>query len=92
MARSQYIYLIRYLSPECPAHLALLAAFTVKHEAIEWAFLCPHKLRRLQLSRMRDGMTYNKEIEVIPWTEEQLCRSALDARKLTPDDFQQNRT
>jgi hypothetical protein len=89
MARSQYIYLIRYLAPGHPAHLELLAAFTVKHEAIEWALLCPHHLPHLQLSRTRDGMTYHKAEDVIPWPAEALLRSSLDTRKLEPNDYRQ---
>lgn len=89
MARSQYIYLIRYLAPGHPAHLEFLAAFTVKHEAIEWALLCPHHLPHLQLSRTRDGMTYHKAEEVIPWPPESLLRSSLDKRKLEPNDYKQ---
>ncbi len=86
MARSQYIYLIRYLAPGHPSHLEFLAAFTVKHEAIEWALLCPHRLPHLQLSRTRDGMTYHKAEEIIPWPAEALLRSSLDTRKLEPND------
>ena len=63
MARSQYIYLVRYKE-------TLLAAFTVKHEAVSWArFRSGHPLETLQLSSMRDGIYGDKTEKPIPWEE-----------------------
>jgi hypothetical protein len=89
MARSEYIYLVRYLAPGHPAHLEFLGAFTVKREAVEWSLLSPHHLPHLQLSRTRDGVTYHKAEEVIPWPPEAIYRSSLDKRKLEPNDYKQ---
>ena len=67
MPRSQYIYFIRYREPGHPGDGKVLAGFTVKKEAIEWAGLCPFARCRIELSRMRDGLAYNKVEQVIPW-------------------------
>lgn len=78
MARSQYIYLLRYLLPGSPSDKEVLATFTVKYEAKQWAKLCQHPLTHLRLSRMRDGLTYHKAEEIIPWTDEELQEAAAD--------------
>lgn len=67
MARSQYIYLIKYNYPGRPSHGKILAGFTVKYEAHEWVKLSGYSVNRLQLSRMRDGIAYLKDIIDIPW-------------------------
>ena len=36
MARSDYIYLIRYKDPGTPSDRQVLGGFTVKHEAHTW--------------------------------------------------------
>jgi hypothetical protein len=67
MARSQYIYLIRYKEHGAPCDRQVLAGFTVKHEAHTWTQRCGHPIERLQLTRMRDGLCYDKDEEDIPW-------------------------
>jgi len=62
-----YIYLVTYKEPGRPAHGKVLAGFTVKYEANQWAELAPHPLEKMQLTRMRDGLTYHKAQEDIPW-------------------------
>jgi hypothetical protein len=63
MARSQYIYFVRY-----NACRTLLGAFTVKYEAVTWAKReSKHPLEHLQLSRMADGLHGDKTETVIPW-------------------------
>lgn len=78
MARASQIYLLRYSLPGSPSDRELLAGFTVKYEAKQWAKLCPHPLTHLRLSRMRDGLTYHKAEEVIPWTDDELREAAED--------------
>lgn len=67
MARSQYIYLIKYENPGTLSHGKILAGFTVKYEAHEWAKLAGYPINRMQLCRMRDGNVYLKDIVDIPW-------------------------
>lgn len=67
MARSDYIYLIRYKDPGTPSDRQVLSGFTVKREAHAWTQCCGHPLTRLQLTRMRDGIGYDKEEHDIPW-------------------------
>jgi hypothetical protein len=57
MARASNIYFVRHNG-------TLVAAFTVKYEAVEWAKR--HNIEELQLSRMRDGM-HEKVEEQIKW-------------------------
>ena len=84
MARSSNIYLVRHRPSD-----KLLGAFTVKYEAARWALKCPHHLACLQLSRMRDGDTYDKTEDVISWPPDAIRQSALDTRKLEPNDYKQ---
>ena len=60
--RSTYIYLIRY-----KACRTVLGGFTVKHEARTWAKTCGHPLDHLQLTRMRDGISYDIDEQDLPW-------------------------
>ena len=63
MPRSHYIYLVRYKGCN-----AVLAAFTVKHEAVEWALReSRHPLGHLQLSSIKDGVWADKTEKPIPW-------------------------
>ena len=67
MARSHYIYLVRWKEPGQSANDNVMAGFTVKYEAHQWAKLCGHPLEKLRFSRMRDGLGYEKAPEDIPW-------------------------
>lgn len=67
MARSAYIYLIRYKEHGAPCDRQVLAGFTVKREAHTWAKTCGHLIGRLQLTRMHDGINYDKTEQDIPW-------------------------
>ena len=63
MPRSHYIYLVRY-----NACGTVLGAFTVKHEAQEWALReSGHPLEHLQLSSIKDGVWADKSEKRIPW-------------------------
>lgn len=64
MARSTYIYFIRRFEDH-----KLVGAFTVKHEAVEWAMRNGWGPDNADLSRMRDGCLYNTDkFELtIPW-------------------------
>ena len=63
MPRSHYIYLVRH-----KACSTVLAAFTVKHEAQEWALReSGHPLEHLQLSSIKDGVWADKTEKPIPW-------------------------
>lgn len=60
MARSQYIYFVRYR--QCDT---LLGAFTVKREACTWAIeYSGYPLESLKLSSMRDGITDKIEQDI----------------------------
>jgi hypothetical protein len=65
--RSTYIYLIRYKDPGTPSDRRVLGGFTVKREAHTWTKTCGHPIDRLQLTRMRDGIRYDKDEQDIPW-------------------------
>lgn len=72
MARSVYIYLVRYKlklpGNKTNACGTLLGAFTVKHEAVTWAtFKSGHPLEHMSLSAMRDGAYADKTERIIPW-------------------------
>jgi hypothetical protein len=63
MPRAHYIYLIRY-----NAFSTVLAAFTVKREAQEWALRkSGYPLEHLQLSSIKDGVWADKIEKPIPW-------------------------
>ena len=63
MARSHYIYLIR--NKACNT---VLAAFTVKYEAQQWAVRKSGRpLKEMQLSSIRDGTCDDKTEKLIPW-------------------------
>lgn len=64
MARSTYIYLIRRFEDN-----KLIGAFTVKHEAAEWAMRNGWGPDNAYLSRMRDGChcDVDKTELTIPW-------------------------
>jgi hypothetical protein len=63
MARSQYIYFVRYNACQ-----TLLGAFTVKYEAVAWAKSeSKQPLEHLQLSRMQDGLHNDKTEKPISW-------------------------
>ncbi len=87
MARSHYIYLIRWDEPGHPSHKQLLAAFTVKHEANQWAKMTPHPFERMKLKRMRDGMTYDKSETTIPWDDDELRKTSRQKRPEPSRDF-----
>ena len=71
MARSQYIYLIRY-----KACRTVLGGFTVKHEAHAWAKRTSgHPIEYLQLTQMRDGIGYDKDEKDIAWDMKLLERA-----------------
>ena len=64
MARSQYIYFVRYR--QCNT---LLGAFTVKREARIWATdYSGHPLESMKLSSMRDGVM-DKIEQDIDWEQ-----------------------
>jgi len=66
MARATYIYLIRRCTVQDEDH-KVLAAFTVKREAVHWAVLHDLGPHNADLSRMRDGIGDDKEETIIDW-------------------------
>lgn len=56
MARSQYIYIVRDTSIPCD-YGDIVAAFTVKHEAL--SFVKKRGDKDLRMSRLNDGGSYN---------------------------------
>ena len=54
MPRSKYIYFIQMLEHK------LLGAFTVKCEALDWAFRMGRSPERVNLSQMADGTVCDK--------------------------------
>lgn len=66
MARSTYIYLIREFGPTYNDN-RLVAAFTVKHEAVTWAMRNGWGPENANLYRMHDGIYANKDEIEVPW-------------------------
>lgn len=66
MARSTYIYLIFHVPTN-----DMLAAFTVKYEANDWATDSRWPITQLQLYRTRDGERHKhaNALTAIPWTK-----------------------
>lgn len=62
MARSKYIYIVRYRKGQL-----FLGAFTVKHEAVTFAKRYDNPLDELQLSRTEDGLYGDKTEKIIDW-------------------------
>lgn len=62
MARATYIYLIRAFEDG-----RLVAPFTVKHEAVEWAMRNGWGPHNADLFRVRDGVHGDKTEVEVPW-------------------------
>ena len=61
MARSTFIYLVYH-----NANDSLLAAFTVKHEAVHWMKICRWEASNLRLMRTRDNGANDHAAQITP--------------------------
>ncbi|MEE9596433.1 MAG: hypothetical protein V3V96_06620 [Acidiferrobacterales bacterium] len=59
MARSTYIYVVY-----SPIARQILAAFTVKHELLNWLWARPGNEGSVHILRFRDGQGYNEGVNI----------------------------